>query len=193
MGESYSVSWQSEAGTVYGGTLDVTTGELTVDMATGTWPASSAPTISSITTRDSDNTTCFWMVMSYLGLSVVNSGNKSLCDKLSYGGSNIASLNAFQFGANISYPISAFIRMPTDLIGTTAESILEYFNAHPVTFYAALTNPLTYQLTPTEVKTLLGLNNIWADTGDTSVTYRADPTLFINGKVAALTALMSES
>lgn len=32
--------------------------------------------------------------------------------------------------------------------------------------------PLTYQLTPTEVKTFLGANNIWTDTGNVSVTYR---------------------
>lgn len=37
-----------------------------------------------------------------------------------------------------------------------------------------------YPLTPTEIKTLLGQNNIWADCGDTSVTYRADTTLYIS-------------
>lgn len=36
-----------------------------------------------------------------------------------------------------------------------------------------------YQLTPVEIKTLLGDNNIWANTGDVSVEYRADPTLYI--------------
>ena len=34
-----------------------------------------------------------------------------------------------------------------------------------------LATPQTYQLTPTEVTTLLGDNTIWADTGDVSVTY----------------------
>ena len=43
-----------------------------------------------------------------------------------------------------------------------------------------LSNPQTYQLTPTEVSTLLGANNIWADTGDVSVNYRADTTLYID-------------
>lgn len=38
-------------------------------------------------------------------------------------------------------------------------------------------NPATYQLTAPQVSTLLGLNNIWADTGEISITYRADPTL----------------
>jgi hypothetical protein len=34
-----------------------------------------------------------------------------------------------------------------------------------------LAQPVSVQLTPTEIKTLLGTNNIWADTGDTTVTY----------------------
>jgi hypothetical protein len=37
-----------------------------------------------------------------------------------------------------------------------------------------LAEPITYQLTPHEVKSLLGANTIYADTGDTSVEYRAD-------------------
>lgn len=36
-----------------------------------------------------------------------------------------------------------------------------------------LATPITYQLTPTEVRTILGDNNIWADTGSVEVTYRA--------------------
>ena len=40
-----------------------------------------------------------------------------------------------------------------------------------------LTSPCTYQLTPTEVKTLLGYNNIWADTGEVEVSYYPDPYL----------------
>jgi hypothetical protein len=35
------------------------------------------------------------------------------------------------------------------------------------------------QLDPHEVTALLGSNNVWADSGDSEVTYRADPTLYI--------------
>ncbi len=38
----------------------------------------------------------------------------------------------------------------------------------------------TYQLTPTEVKTLLGDNVIWADAGDVTVRYRADTKLYVD-------------
>ena len=46
-----------------------------------------------------------------------------------------------------------------------------------------LATPQTYTLTPTEVTLLLGTNNVWSDTGDTTLTYLAD------GRVNSLTAL----
>ena len=42
-----------------------------------------------------------------------------------------------------------------------------------------LATPLTVQLAPQEVETLLGPNNIWADTGNTTVKYRADTGLYV--------------
>ena len=35
-----------------------------------------------------------------------------------------------------------------------------------------LATPLTFNLTPTEIKTLVGINNVWSDAGDVDVTYR---------------------
>lgn len=40
--------------------------------------------------------------------------------------------------------------------------------------------PSTVQLTPAQVATLLGTNNVWADCGSVAVEYRADPTLAYN-------------
>ena len=42
-----------------------------------------------------------------------------------------------------------------------------------------LAEPLEIQLTPNQVNSLYGVNNIWADSGDTEVEYRADTKLFI--------------
>ena len=46
-----------------------------------------------------------------------------------------------------------------------------------------LATPTTIQLTPTEVTTLLGDNNIWADCGDVAVLYRADTKAYIDGTI----------
>ena len=42
-----------------------------------------------------------------------------------------------------------------------------------------LAEPIGIQLTPNQVNSLLGVNNIWADSGDTEVVYRADTKLYI--------------
>ena len=47
-----------------------------------------------------------------------------------------------------------------------------------------LKTPLTVQLTPSQISTLLGQNNIWADTGDVAVEYRANSKLFIDEQIA---------
>ena len=51
--------------------------------------------------------------------------------------------------------------------------------------------PVTYQLTPQEVKTILGENNIFADTGDVSVEYRADIKKYIDKVVATAISALS--
>ena len=43
-----------------------------------------------------------------------------------------------------------------------------------------LATPITVTLTPSQLSTLLGQNNIFADTGDTEVTYRADSKMYID-------------
>ena len=110
-GDTYDITFPSEAGTVYGGSLDVTNGMLTVDRA---------------------------QIASYAGETLPSTW--------------ISDRDVYSAGAT-----------PT----TGAQVVYE------------LATPITYQLTPQEVSTLLGQNNIWADTGDMSVTYRADTKLYI--------------
>ena len=55
-----------------------------------------------------------------------------------------------------------------------------------VTVVWKVSTPATYTLTAPQVKTLLGLNNVWADTGDIVVEYHADPTIFVEEKTTAI-------
>lgn len=85
-------------------------------------------------------------------------------------------------------------------IANNSNSILFINNAYSdaASFQTAMTGqtlvyplatPTTVQLTPTQVATLLGTNNVWADCGDIAVEYRADPTL----AYAELQALILEN
>ena len=54
-----------------------------------------------------------------------------------------------------------------------------------------LAEPITIQLTPNQVNSLLGANNIWADSGDTEVEYRADTKLYIQKKITEAIASLT--
>jgi hypothetical protein len=48
-----------------------------------------------------------------------------------------------------------------------------------IQFVVPLATPQTYQLTPTQIDSLLGRNSVWADSGDVTVEYIADTKLYI--------------
>lgn len=119
-GQTYSVSWQSQAGTVYGGNIDLVSGVLTVTHA-------------NIASYDGETLPSTWI---------------SDRDVYSAGGT------------------------PT----TGAQVVYE------------LATPLTYQLTPIQVNSLLGINNVWNDTnGETEVKYIRDLNTTVNQLVQHLT------
>ena len=69
-----------------------------------------------------------------------------------------------------------FILGTTLGISTVAEW-KTWLSNNNVTVVYELDAPIEIQLTPQEVKTLLGANNIWSDSGSVEVEYRADTTL----------------
>lgn len=164
------ISWQTEAGTVYGGTLDVTTGKLTVDRAmvdlgAKNWYPSTAAgrtlfrtSITDIERISSPNVSASLLCSNY----PTKTANQT------YQGTTGVSLR--QNSADI------YIYDPQTESMTTAEFKSAMSG---VQLCYELATPQTYRLTPTEVATLLGDNTIWADTGDTEVEYRADTKLYI--------------
>lgn len=67
----------------------------------------------------------------------------------------------------------------------------QYANGTPVTLVYDLAEPITVQLTPQEILALSGVNTIYADTGDITITGKADPIAIIQdlcNKVNALSA-----
>lgn len=171
-GDTYDITFPSEAGTVYGGTLNVTTGVLTVDMAIV------------------DMGTLNWMYYSAQKRIVaeVNSG-KPANDNIGLDGAcsvykvvntsyRLAPDKSVVIGNNfISNSYAAMVVHDEDY--TDAETFKTAVSGQTLVF--PIRTPVTYQLTPTEVTTLLGTNNVWADTGDSTVEYRADTKLYIDG------------
>ena len=136
-------TWQTEAGTVYGGTVDVVTGVLTVTDAIYN------PTGSEGGYTQQTGRVAFAVPREYRGGEVVDRP----CSDFSIiaGG-------------------TAYCYVTTDM---TVEELKAYFQQHTVQMLLGLTDTLTYQLTPQQISTLLGNNTVFVDTGSVSVTYQA--------------------
>ena len=70
------------------------------------------------------------------------------------------------------------------------DTVAEFLAARPLQIVYPI-EPVTYQLTAEQVQILLfgtlkGINNVWADTGDVSIEYYADPALFVEQKTTAI-------
>lgn len=159
---TYSITFPSEAGTVYGGTVDVTTGKLTVDRAmVDLGDKNWYPSTAAGRTRFRTSITDIERISSpNVRAPMLCSAYKTETANNTYTGKQGISLQ--QNEADV-YVYDAQRESMTTADFKTAMS--------GVQLAYKLATPQTYQLTPTEVTTLLGDNTIWADTGDVTVTY----------------------
>ena len=170
---TYNVSWQTEAGTVYGGSIDVVSGVLTVDRA-----------IFTIDGTESDNdigvtTSTGFTQISYVPYISVGKGNETfVCNKLT----NVSVSNKGLYkiwNNNSTSSVRMFLGLP-DTVTTKAEAH-EWFTNNPIEVVYELATPTTYQLSPTQVLSLLADNNIFADVGDcVECTYVRDLNIAVN-------------
>lgn len=172
---TYAFDWSTQAGTVYGGTLDVVTGLLTVDTA--------IVTITGGTTVSSPKTSRY--KIGDLN-TVVPSGDtdKSICNVLKkHTGEQSIQADSFTIvnseSGNGDYVNIRFSGADSATSGNERKNltnqILEQLNndGTPLQLVYELATPLTYQLTPQEVKTLLGLNNVWGTVAPITVKYHS--------------------
>ena len=177
------ISWQSEAGTVYGGTLDVTNGVLTVDRAATTigalsdWFTQGGNYARYVTNglrnviKKSDSEIC---VLSDIYPSRSNASSVANANQVYSNSTGQINFNDLEYQEQSQAGIDAFVAARS-----SAQIVYK------------LATPLVIQLDPVTVTTLLGQNNIWADTGDSTVEYPADTKLYIDKKLAALVAALS--
>ena len=157
-GETYDITFPSEAGTVYGGTLDVTTGVLTVDRAmvdlgTLTWNAAQiakgnrffsssliAAKYPTEVTSETPNLLC-----SAFKAKPINTYNQAVDGITAHPNGNIqVYMDAYKSLTNSEF--------------TTAMSGAQ--------LCYELAIPITYQLTPTQILLLEEHKHVWADCGD---------------------------
>lgn len=173
-GKTYPISWQTEAGTVYGGSLDLTTGVLKVNQkgyvfnGTENWVRSGTYNGSFyLNTRDYH----------------VFPSEKSICSHADVDQSFFAGYGYGLFGLDGSNKENFNIwimQANTTLDEFNAYLADQYSNGTPLTAVLELKNPVTYQLTPVQIATLLGSNSFWSNgNGVVDLEYRCDTKLYI--------------
>ena len=149
--------------TVYGGTLDVVSGVLTVDkvivdLGDLNWDYSSG---------------IFINYTSGIDLHTNERGGYMLSDRYAHCGVASAG-NMPNYSIQISGGVSASNMWVKNPDYTDKNTFKTAMSGAKVVYELADAYKQTIQLTPTQVQTLLGTNNIFADSGDVSVEYIAD-------------------
>ena len=160
-----AVSWQTEAGTIYGGTLDMLTGALTVTHV--------ATTVGSYSWRHLDTWADYVWGTSIQIPNIYGDRGSVYSDTFATYGSAGIDENAPTGVINKNNsPTNGYIYVK-DTAYTTPEEFAQG-RADAVIVYQ-LATPNVYQLTPAQITMLTGSNTLWADCGDTTLTYCANP------------------
>lgn len=169
---TYLVSWSDSAGTVYGGTLNVLTGALTVTHG--------IKTISELSWTYNSQYTRFQSSISGI-LRTAQARTTTMKSSEYVCVDDGRTLNLVPNGAIYAAGTSDSIYI-TDYRYTDATTFSNEQGSQTIVY--PLNTQLTYQLTATQVAFLLGTNNIWSNTGDIQIEYGKggntlfNPTLF---------------
>ena len=170
--------------TIYGGEDEVISGKLKstmgiVDLGTFNWTYASSGGRSLFTSYDLAN-------------RYKQSGGSSIpVNAMFECYSNVAMNSTFKNGdAGLDGNISSRI-VVCDNRYTDADSFKAAMSGIHLCY--ELKEPVEYTLTPQEMKTLYGANNIWANAGPVSVDYPADTKLYIDGKLAEIQETILEN
>ena len=163
--ESYDITFPSEAGTVYGGTLDVKTGELTVthgivDMGDLEWIHDSfdrfyTNSLADVVLKPTEKT----ISLDDFRCSALYNNDTPL---------NPSSVNRVDNTIALYRSGKFYTYVPS--FGDDVTAFKTFFTGQTICYKFA--TPITYQLTPHTMKSLRGVNNIWSDTSvDTQVRF----------------------
>ena len=161
-GSKITIDFSNEIDTVYSGTLDIFTGILTVDKV--------SITIDSPTNIYANNDKQYYIPQSITGAIIpAMDSAELLCDRMK-------SASGEYYDNRCFIDSSGAICWNTSVEYTDIEAMLAGIGGS-LQFVYPLETPFTVQLTASQLSALLGENNVWANTGNVSLTYGQDVTL----------------
>ena len=150
--------------TVYGGTLDVVSGELVIDRAVRQlkdMPPNSWNKLS--------NTTVYYM---FRPTALPNISYPFDSETAQKRGSSAYTYSSSGTQPNGTFRISDALYI-VDSSFSTLDEWKAFASSSDIQFIYAIAEPITIQLTPQEVKSLVGENNVWSEDGKVQVVYSA--------------------
>lgn len=167
-------------GTRYGGQLDVLTGEMVIDRAYITFNGSENWYSSA---RTNVTPSIYRLALSNVltGCKQITAGNllPELISNIYPTKSPNNTYDGILGISNQQNTNDIYVYDPNFDYQYSTSAFTTWLGSNNLQVVYKLAQPLTVQLSPSTLSTLLGDNNIWASTGQTSVTYRADTKLFI--------------
>lgn len=176
-GDTYDIAFPSEAGTVYGGKLNASTGDLTVTDFVYTFDGTENIKKSSAALNGyyiqlyRSSRPHNWPEMA--DYSYINQSTKELSSMFTITYDVDEYLEEYNFayfdsGINFSCDPEIFGNTVTAVKSKLADL---YSAGTPVSFYLRILNPIVYHLSPQQISLIKGANNVFTDCGDTTITY----------------------
>lgn len=177
-GDTYTVTFPTPPGTVYGGVLNLTAGTLTVDKAyvvlsdASKWEASESS--------------------SYNFLYNVNYSNRKKYDN-SFTGLHCSycAVDATPSADTARWLSAGANRMGLRLSNMTLNQLKTDATAGKIAIVYDLATPTVYTLDPVTLTMLRGANVLWADCGDMTISYRADLPTYIDERTRATRSMIA--
>lgn len=168
--DTYSVTWESEAGTVYGGSVDLVSGVLTVTHGIRLFDGSESWTMPS--------TGYFALALDNL----VNDNSRATIISDRFLGDSWTRIAGLTIDNAVGVVNGTTIRFSYSTLSAVADW-KSWLNTNNTAVVYELAEPIVYQLSGQDIVTLLGQNNVWADTGDMACGYVANTKLYIDSRI----------
>lgn len=177
-GKVYNVTWQSEAGEVYAGTVDLISGTLSVTGVGKVFDGTE-----SWSKNGTDPAKVFFRYVDSRG-PCPEGGNRA--------SSHFKNANVFSSTTETGYSAytsseqtNTYVQFRpglgiTELADWKAWLAEQYAAETPLECWWTISEPIVYQLAGQQIDTLLGTNNVWADSGSVEVEWSIDPNIMHN-------------
>lgn len=171
----YPISWQTGAGTVYGGEVDITSGKLKVTHTKLKYYGTDCDVLNLNYGLTAEGYT--HLVFAKNGLDAIgtmtvdNSKSNMLSPNLSASGNSIPPSEGYRV-INSGTPQRPTIYWYINQTWADNQAFKDWLDENPFEVIVPLATPLEYDLTPQEITALVGVNNIWGDTnGNAEIEY----------------------